>query len=94
MTGTRARKSASALIIMAIAAVGCRAPESPQRTSSAAASAEASAANRVEAELPADLERLADRLVREEQFSGVVLLKRHGRVIFRQAYGLADRDAK
>jgi hypothetical protein len=46
-----------------------------------------------DASLAADLERFADQLVRTDQFAGVVLLKRHGRVIFQRAYGVADRDA-
>jgi CubicO group peptidase (beta-lactamase class C family) len=40
-----------------------------------------------------EVEQLVDRLVHADQFSGVVLLKHHGRSIVERAYGLADRDA-
>jgi D-alanyl-D-alanine carboxypeptidase len=73
---------ASALIVLAISAVGCRAPESPTPPSA------------TDTRLADDLEKLADRLNRADQFSGVVLLKKHGRVIFQRACGLADRDGQ
>jgi CubicO group peptidase (beta-lactamase class C family) len=94
MTGRRGTMLALASIIMAIAMVSCRAPATPQRTVNTVVSTETSATTRPEVDLTMGLERLADRLARADQFSGVVLLKRHGRVIFERAYGLADRNAQ
>jgi CubicO group peptidase (beta-lactamase class C family) len=96
MTGSRATMPAVALIILSIATVCCRGALNPERTSNTAVRTEASSPNptATEAALVADVERLADRLVRAEQFSGVVLLKRYGRVIVQRAYGLADRGAQ
>jgi hypothetical protein len=68
MTESRTMVSGVGLIILAIAAVSCGAPESPQQTADAAASTETSPANRVEAELAADLERLANRLIARASF--------------------------
>ena len=45
-----------------------------------------------DAGLKSEVEQLADRLAAADQFSGVVLLKHHGRSIVERAYGLADRD--
>ena len=36
----------------------------------------------------------ADRLASEDEFSGAVLVARHGRVLFSRAYGLADRERR
>src|SRR5512133_278745 len=35
-----------------------------------------------------------DRLAGEDQFSGAVLVAKHGRVLFSHAYGLADRSRR
>ena len=47
-----------------------------------------------DAGLAREVEQLADRLARADQFSGVVLLKHHGRSIVERVYGLADRDGQ
>jgi CubicO group peptidase (beta-lactamase class C family) len=90
------RTAAPAWIICAIIAGSCAGAPNPQRTNEAGASgaAPATPAGTIETKLAEDLDRLAGQLVRADQFSGVVLLKRHGRVIFQRAHGLADRDAK
>jgi D-alanyl-D-alanine carboxypeptidase len=44
-----------------------------------------------DATLAADVEAFATRLAAGDEFSGVVLLGRHGQTLVRQAYGLADR---
>jgi CubicO group peptidase (beta-lactamase class C family) len=44
-----------------------------------------------DAELVANVDTLAGRLARQEAFSGVVLLARHGQPLLRRAFGLADR---
>jgi D-alanyl-D-alanine carboxypeptidase len=36
----------------------------------------------------------ADKLAGEDEFSGAVLVAKHGRVLFSRAYGLADRDRR
>jgi D-alanyl-D-alanine carboxypeptidase len=68
----------SAAIILAIVSVSCRGGEKPPHA---------------DAGLAREVEQLAERLTRADQFSGVVLLKHHGRPIVERAYGLADRDA-
>jgi CubicO group peptidase (beta-lactamase class C family) len=45
-----------------------------------------------DAALAADVEAFAARLAAGDEFSGVVLLTRHGHVLVRQAYGFADRN--
>lgn len=47
-----------------------------------------------DADLAAQIGSLALRLVEADAFSGVVLLSRDGKPILRQAFGLADRDAR
>ena len=47
-----------------------------------------------EADLVAEVERLAHRLVQADAFSGVVLLTRDGKPLLRRAFGLADREAQ
>jgi CubicO group peptidase (beta-lactamase class C family) len=47
-----------------------------------------------DAELAAEVERLAHRLVEADAFSGVVLLTRDGRPLLRRAFGFADREAQ
>ena len=85
-----------ALVILAIVAVSCGGVPDSQRTNNAAGSIDGASTQpgTTDARLAGDLERLADQLVGADQFSGVVLLKRHGRVIFQRAYGLADRDGQ
>jgi len=51
-----------------------------------------SLAVQTEAALVADIRRLAHALARSEVFSGVVLLARDGRPLYREAFGLADRS--
>ncbi len=76
-TRRHARTLASALLILAIVTVGCQgAANTPDP----------------DAGLKGEVEQLADRLVRADRFSGVVLLKHHGRSIVERAYGLADRN--
>jgi CubicO group peptidase (beta-lactamase class C family) len=72
--------SSGAVIAMAIA--GGRAPLA-QRAGGAAA--------RTEADLVRDIETLAAELSAAGEFSGAVLLSRRGTVLFRSAYGMADR---
>jgi CubicO group peptidase (beta-lactamase class C family) len=43
--------------------------------------------------LAADVEAFAARLAQSDEFSGVVLLTRHGQPLTRRGYGLADRKA-
>jgi CubicO group peptidase (beta-lactamase class C family) len=43
--------------------------------------------------LAADVEAFAARLAAADEFSGVVLLARHGQSLVRRGYGLADRKA-
>ena len=80
------------MVILATIAISCGGAQNPQRSNNASASS--AVAGATETTVAGDLERLADQLARADQFSGVVLLKRHGRVIFQRAYGLADRDAQ
>ncbi|MBA3818049.1 MAG: beta-lactamase family protein [Deltaproteobacteria bacterium] len=47
-----------------------------------------------EADALAALRTKLDALVAKDQFSGAVLVAKHGKPIFAQAYGLADRDTK
>jgi D-alanyl-D-alanine carboxypeptidase len=86
----------AALVISAIVAMSCGGAPNAQRTADTAVQTTVSAANPVttEAALAVGLTGLTDQLVRADQFSGVVLLKRYGRVIFQRAYGLADREAQ
>jgi CubicO group peptidase (beta-lactamase class C family) len=72
------RRSASVLVLCAFIAASCGGAQP----------------GTPDAGLAENLERLADQLSRSDQFSGAVLLKKHGRVIFQRAYGLADRDAQ
>jgi D-alanyl-D-alanine carboxypeptidase len=83
-----------ASIVLSIIAASCGGVPDPQRTNNAAVSTDGSSTQpgTTDTRLADDLETLADKLNRADQFSGVVLLKKHGRVIFRRAYGLADRD--
>lgn len=46
-----------------------------------------------DAALAADVETFAARLAADDEFSGVVLLARHGQPLVRRGYGLADRMA-
>jgi CubicO group peptidase (beta-lactamase class C family) len=46
-----------------------------------------------DAALGADIEAFGARLAAGDEFSGVVLLARHGRPLVRRGYGLADRKA-
>lgn len=50
-----------------------------------------SAARGAEADALRALSLRADRLARDDEFSGAVMVTRNGRVLFRRAYGLADR---
>jgi CubicO group peptidase (beta-lactamase class C family) len=50
-------------------------------------------ANACDAALAADVEAFAARLAAGDEFSGVVLLARHGQQLVRRGYGLADRKA-
>lgn len=47
-----------------------------------------------EADAIAALRVYLDALVEKDQFSGAVLVAKHGKPIFAQAYGLADRETK
>lgn len=86
----------SVSLIVTILAGGCSRWEGSEGTSRTATSMDTTAANlgSTEATLAADVKRVAERLSVADQFSGVVLLARHGKPIVRQAYGFADRDAK
>jgi D-alanyl-D-alanine carboxypeptidase len=77
-TRRHARTLASAVVILAIVTVGCHGAANPPDP---------------DAGLKGEVEQLADRLAVADQFSGVVLLKHHGRSIVERGYGLADRDA-
>ena len=88
------KRSSAALIILAIMAASCqRAPE-VQQTGVIVAAEPAKRSVTTAAELASYVDTLADRLTREDQFSGVVLLARMGQPILRKGYGLADRDTK
>jgi CubicO group peptidase (beta-lactamase class C family) len=91
MTRCRGTMPALAVIILTIVAASCTPPA--QQTDTASPGASPAEPHTAETRVAADLARLAEQLARADQFSGVVLLKRHGRVIFERAYGLADRDA-
>lgn len=52
------------------------------------------AARGTEADALKALSVRADRLASEDEFSGAVLVGRHGRVLFSHAYGLADRERR
>jgi CubicO group peptidase (beta-lactamase class C family) len=62
-----------------------------------AASPDAAAGERAsvlstDVELAKGVEDVAERLVQADEFSGVVLLSRHGQPLLRRAFGLADRE--
>jgi CubicO group peptidase (beta-lactamase class C family) len=86
------RSTIALLIVLGIAVLGCDATEKSQQPSSDDSELAPSANTvKTEAELVADLERFVDRLVLADQFSGAVLLARHGMPMIRRSYGLADR---
>jgi CubicO group peptidase (beta-lactamase class C family) len=72
------RRTSAALAILALLTGSCRSTEPTLDQ---------------DAGLKSEIEPLADRLAAADSFSGVVLLKHHGRSIVERAYGLADRDA-
>ena len=47
-----------------------------------------------DAELATSLEQVVERVVGADEFSGVVLLSRHGKPLLRRAYGFADREKR
>ncbi len=51
-------------------------------------------ARTTDAELVANVDSIAERMAREEAFSGVVLLSWHGQPLLRRAFGLADRTTR
>lgn len=93
------RALASTVIILAMTVQGCSCAQNSQQTPGEAAGSEATAPERpsivtTEAELAADVEHIAERLVLSEKFTGVVLLSGHGQPLLRRAFGLADRAAR
>jgi D-alanyl-D-alanine carboxypeptidase len=72
------RRTSAVLVVLAVVTLGCHSAADPPDPDTG---------------LKGEVEQLADRLVRADQFSGVVLLKHHGRSIVERAYGLADREA-
>jgi len=46
-----------------------------------------------QADAIANMAQFADRLTAADQFSGIIAISHKGRVLFQQAYGLADRNA-
>lgn len=57
-----------------------------------AAQAPAAQSQTIKDEAIKRVDRMAARLLAEDRFSGIVLVAQHGRVIFEQTYGLADRE--
>src|SRR5260370_6111362 len=47
-----------------------------------------------ESEVIAGVKKLAETRAAEDKFSGAVAIAKNGKIIFEQAYGLADRDKK
>ena len=88
------KRSSAALIILAIVAASCQRAQEAQQTGVTVAAEPAKRSVTTDAELASYVDTLADRLTREDQFSGVVLLARMGQPILRKGYGLADRDTK
>jgi CubicO group peptidase (beta-lactamase class C family) len=86
----------SPLVILATIAVSCSGAQGHQTASHAAASVQIPAVKPVstDADLVGDVEDSIERLVRADQFSGVVLLSRRGIPLLRRGYGLADHDAQ
>jgi CubicO group peptidase (beta-lactamase class C family) len=74
-----------ALIFLAMIVTSCRGARNDQPTVKSVAT---------EAELVGDIENSIDRLVRADQFSGVVLLSREGKPLLKRAYGLANRESQ
>jgi D-alanyl-D-alanine carboxypeptidase len=85
---------ASSWIILASIAVSCRSTPSTDHASDAASMKPAARPVSTDGELVSDVDSMADRFTRDDQFSGVVLISRRSQPILRKAYGLADRDAK
>ena len=84
------------LVVIPIA-LGCGGARNPRPTDARIAPvlAEAPGAPALvtsETELVQSLERVVDRLVEADQFSGVVLVSRHGRPLVERAVGRADRE--
>jgi CubicO group peptidase (beta-lactamase class C family) len=84
------------LVVLAIA-LGCGGPRDarPKDANVAAIQAGAQGAPAIvntEAELVQSLESVVERLVEADQFSGVVLVSRHGRPLLERAVGRADRE--
>lgn len=76
---------AMAAITLPMLVTGCNGTPKPQPANGDA---------RRDVDLAADVAHLADRLVYEEAFTGVVSLTRNGQPLFRQAFGMADRAAQ
>jgi len=74
-----------AAITLPMLVTGCNGTPKPQPANGDA---------RRDVDLAADVAHLADRLVYEEAFTGVVSLTRNGQPLFRQAFGMADRAAQ
>ncbi len=55
---------------------------------------QAGAAKKDDAELLAAVKDYGERIAREDEFSGVILIAKNGKPIFEQAYGYADREKK
>jgi len=89
------RITRSTIVVLAVVPVSCGGDPGHQTTPTAT-SVQAPAVQPVQtdADLVSDLEASIDRLVRADQFSGVVLLSRRGKPLLRRGYGLADRDAQ
>jgi CubicO group peptidase (beta-lactamase class C family) len=87
------RSRVTLLIVFGIAVTGCQRIERSQQVTAGDSFLAARSPARSDQELIADVEPFVDQLVLADQFSGVVLLARHGTPIIRRAYGLADRAA-
>ena len=92
------RVPALVLVVLGMIVVGCREAQDSQQPRGAATSsmpAETQAPSLVvstDTDLADALEREIQRVVGADEFSGVVLLSRHGQPLLRRAYGLADRE--
>lgn len=104
-TGSRATTNGLRLLAFALVAVasgvialGCRGGQDPQPggddpTGLISAGTQGSVPIvTTNAKFVESLERVIEQLVRTDEFSGVVLLSRHGQALLRGAYGLADRE--